>query len=80
MILSASRMILKAHNVAVATVLTRQLVAMEHFQKETLRIFSILKIHPSGKYPGEPRKYLAGREADMEGFPHLINEARRQDC
>jgi len=36
--------------------------AIERFRKETARVFGVLEIRLSGKYTGEPRDYLAGKD------------------
>ncbi|XDG06282.1 hypothetical protein ABKA04_005897 [Annulohypoxylon sp. FPYF3050] len=49
--------------------------AITRFRNETLRVFGVLEIRLSGKYTGEPRDYLAGRDrgkysiADIKTWP-----------
>ncbi|CAL3970428.1 unnamed protein product [Diplocarpon coronariae] len=51
--------------------------ARDPFERETLPIYSVLEIHLSGKYTGEPREYLAGlgrgkdAVADTGSWPQL---------
>jgi len=35
--------------------------AIKRYRDETLRVYGVLELHLSGKYTGEPRKYLAGK-------------------
>jgi hypothetical protein len=39
---------------------SRQLVALNRFKNEVMRVYAVLEIQLSGKYTGEPREYLAG--------------------
>lgn len=51
--------------------------AIDHFQKEVMRLIGTLEIRLSGKYTGEPREYLAGNGrgkysiADIETWPYV---------
>jgi glutathione S-transferase len=36
--------------------------AIERFRNETLRVYGVLEIRLSGKYTGQPRDYLAGKD------------------